>query len=249
MEPVYVPVICGIFGLQEFHCLEFAFGRARAALHPPFFAPSINRRSGESVGVGSVGALVFGEGVGESFLGCVATAYRRSIKKQCLCRSAGTSMPRARAINAQRGEKGCTVVGLSLECLLKITKGTIMVPVLIVCVAIGALFGLCRSRIAAVAPLILLIAAAGSAKWISSAQYSGVAIGLLAAIIVPQICYVIGGYLATRAALRSPVAVRASQAAIGNHLHELYAAPREVPNRIAKLLEQMNAQQSRAAMA
>jgi len=158
-------------------------------------------------------------------------------------------MPRARAINAQRGEKGCRELGLSLECLLKITKGTIMVPVLIVCVAIGALLGLCRSRIAAVAPLILLIAAAGSAKWISSAQYSGVAIGLLAAIIVPQICYVIGGYLATRAALRSPVAVRASQAAIGNHLHELYAAPREVPNRIAKLLQQLNAQQSRAAIA
>lgn len=124
-----------------------------------------------------------------------------------------------------------------------------MIPVLIVCVAIGALLGWNRFGIAAVAGLMLLIAAAGSAKYISSAQYSGVATGLLAAIIVPQICYVIGGYLATRAALRSPVTVRASRAAIGSHLHELYAAPREVPNRIAKLLQQLNEQQSRAATA
>jgi hypothetical protein len=124
-----------------------------------------------------------------------------------------------------------------------------MGTILLVGVAIGALLGLVRSRIAALATVILPIAAIATVKWISSAQYSDIMIGLLAAIIVPQVCYVISGYLAARAAVRSPVAVRASQAAIGSGLHEIYAPPREVPLRIAVLLQRLNEQQWRAATA
>jgi hypothetical protein len=124
-----------------------------------------------------------------------------------------------------------------------------MGTILVVGVALGALLGLARYRIAALAAVILPIAAVATVKWISSAQYPGVMTGLLAAIIMPQVCYVISGYLATRAAVRSPVAVRASQAAIGSGLHELYAPPREVPLRIAVLLQRLNEQQWRAATA
>jgi hypothetical protein len=97
-------VNCGTIGVQS---SEFTFRRARAALHPPFFAASIDCRSGESVGVGNVCALVFGggrRGAVRSFWGVRSAANRRCVDRQCLCWSAGTFMPRARAMDAQRGE-------------------------------------------------------------------------------------------------------------------------------------------------
>jgi hypothetical protein len=124
-----------------------------------------------------------------------------------------------------------------------------MGTVLIVGVTIGALFGLFRSRIVALAAVTLPIAAIATAKWISSAQYPGIMISLLAVVVVPQVLYVVSGYLATRTAIRAPVVVRASQAAIGSGLHELYAPPQQVPFTMAVLLQRLSEQQGRAATA
>lgn len=150
------------------------------------------------------------------------------------------------AINALRREERFSLA-VYPSSALKVPRGSIMVPILIVGGAIGAVLGFRRSRIVALAPVILLVAAIATAKWMSSAHYSWVVIGIVAVTIVPQICYVVGGYLATRVVIRSPDAVRASQLAIGNELQNVYAAPRDLPFNLAMLLEQLSEQQSHAA--
>jgi hypothetical protein len=120
-----------------------------------------------------------------------------------------------------------------------------MIIILILGVSLGAIAGLRRSRVFALAPVILLIAAGAIASDGATGQDPRVVmLDLLAAVAFPQIGYVIAGYLSTRAIIRGPVLFRAMQTAIGDELTTLYALPQEMPLRMIGLLKQLNEQQA-----
>jgi hypothetical protein len=115
--------------------------------------------------------------------------------------------------------------------------------VLILGFASGVIVGLCRASIFALALIILLVAAGAIIIDGAAGQnHLSVVLDVFAAITITQIGYVVGGNLSARAFVRGPKMLRAMQIAIGDELRRSYAPPAEMPQKIARLVNQLSKQ-------
>jgi hypothetical protein len=116
-----------------------------------------------------------------------------------------------------------------------------MTLILLLSFGSGVIVGLRRACIFALALIILLVAAAAIITDGAAGQNPvAIVLDVFAAIAFSQIGYVVGGNLTARAIIRGPIMLRAMQIAIGNELRRSYAPPAEMPHKMARLVKQLN---------
>lgn len=117
-----------------------------------------------------------------------------------------------------------------------------MIVIMIFGAAVGLLLGL-RSKVLALIPAELLIAASAvSYGLVTHQSVSALVMGLLTALVVPQIGFALVLYLRKRAIKPTSALLRAAQMAIGQEMAKLLF-PQEMPAHLLSLLGRLEKQQ------
>ena len=122
-------------------------------------------------------------------------------------------------------------------------KGRSMIYVLLFGTAAGAIVALRRYKVFVLAPVMAIVAASSVANDVASGHT--ILFGLVAAIVSPQVGYVMMAAAATeflhfRVSGQLPMLFRAMQMMIGQELRTVYELPQEVPPEMVALLTRMN---------